>query len=169
VAAQALISPFCGDVPVQIAGCVGAGSVFRGIADHESIPDVSLMTLENQAQVDEVDVVFAQLNVGDGALAIRFEGVGADTDVRRVPQALHAQIAKHLTGHGDGFVFTNARMHALADRVQRGPAFCACVVHQCRIENVAYRFAIVMCHDGKCRLQKASAQQDEESERASER
>lgn len=101
------------------------------------------MTIEHQAEVDEVAVVLAQAHGRVGCLPIRFGGIRADTDQYRVPKSFHAQLAKDFGCLLRGLVFGDACAHARADAMQRRPAFVAGELHP--FDVVAFADGLARC------------------------
>jgi hypothetical protein len=141
------MAPFLGDILEQIACSLRAGRTLRRLADHEGVAHIALVPIENQAEVNEIAVVFTQAHVRQGALAIGFGGVRANADDHRVPQPLHAELLEHLHGLRTRLVLADAGPHARANALHGLPAPFAGALHQRGIEPGADGFAVVRFHD----------------------
>jgi len=127
---QALRAPRIGDFVKQRARRFRTGPLLWRVTSDKRIAYIALVTVEHQPNVDKVAIVLTESYRRIRFLSIRLGRVRTDANQYRMPKPFRAQFAEYLGRFDLGFVLADTRTHALADAVQRGPAFSAGMLHK---------------------------------------
>src|SRR5262249_14787219 len=113
-------------------------------AGRERRADVAFVAAEDRADVDEEDVVVAELEIDVGFFVVLLRRVRTEADVRRMPDALHAKAGEDFEAKARRFGFAQAGRERIDHALDGAPRLRARKTHRGEIERSTDGFLRMM-------------------------